>query len=266
MKIHPAANIFPMMSDAEFSGLVEDIREHGQQEPVYVMPDGAILDGRNRVKACEQLGIAWQFVEENPDDPIDFVLSRNLHRRNLDTEDLAEVALRVKAERAKVGKQHQAEGGRRGKRGQPGKGLVSIPKVIPVNANLEAAREVRVGVSSVQRLERIKNERPDLADKIKRKEMTIGKAYAQIRKPSTRRYTPPGIDTEKGKQHRAKAIRRAEDAADYIQSVVLYCEHASIDIIKSDEALCRRWVDAASKSRTALTRILRQLPNPNKEA
>ena len=44
---HPAADIFPVMSDSEFNGLVEDMREHGQREAIVVL-DGAILDGRHR--------------------------------------------------------------------------------------------------------------------------------------------------------------------------------------------------------------------------
>ena len=54
--VHPAAEIFPLMSDEEFKGLVADIQEHGLREPI-VLHDGKVLDGRNRVRACEELGI-----------------------------------------------------------------------------------------------------------------------------------------------------------------------------------------------------------------
>jgi len=54
---HPAASIFPMMSDADIEALVADIRTNGQREPI-ITTEGMILDGRNRARACEMLGIA----------------------------------------------------------------------------------------------------------------------------------------------------------------------------------------------------------------
>ena len=53
---HEVANIFPMMSADEFSALVEDIRVNGQRQPIYIH-DGKIIDGRNRYRACQQVGI-----------------------------------------------------------------------------------------------------------------------------------------------------------------------------------------------------------------
>jgi len=56
IKTHPAADSFPMMDKARYGELVENIREHGQLEPITLY-DGMILDGRNRYKACLDLGI-----------------------------------------------------------------------------------------------------------------------------------------------------------------------------------------------------------------
>ncbi|MPZ31202.1 MAG: DEAD/DEAH box helicase [Rhodospirillales bacterium] len=59
---HPAAEIFPVMADADFAGLVADIKQSGQLEPI-VIHDNQILDGRHRYRACEQLGIEPITVE-----------------------------------------------------------------------------------------------------------------------------------------------------------------------------------------------------------
>jgi hypothetical protein len=56
--IHPAAEAYRLMTDDELAALAADIAENGQNDPVIIgKVDGetweSIVDGRNRVKACE---------------------------------------------------------------------------------------------------------------------------------------------------------------------------------------------------------------------
>ncbi len=91
-KIHPAAEIFPMMSDEEYAGLKDDIKANKQQEPICYWR-GELIDGRNRLKACQELGIKIDSWELDKDaDPVAYVLSRNLHRRHLSTSQRSMVA------------------------------------------------------------------------------------------------------------------------------------------------------------------------------
>lgn len=81
---HEVAQIFPMMSDAEFEALKTDIAEHGQREPIWLDRDGRIVDGRNRHKACVELDITPRFETWNGQGSlVSFVVSLNLHRRHL---------------------------------------------------------------------------------------------------------------------------------------------------------------------------------------
>lgn len=84
-EFHPVADIFPAMSDAEFRELVEDIREHGQREPVWILEDGSVIDGKHRVKACVELGrsVEARVYHGEGDAIVDFVLSLNMVRRHL---------------------------------------------------------------------------------------------------------------------------------------------------------------------------------------
>ena len=68
MEFHPAANIFPLMEGADFEALVADIAEHGQREAI-VLHDRLILDGRNRYRACERIGLRPVTREWEGDDP-----------------------------------------------------------------------------------------------------------------------------------------------------------------------------------------------------
>ena len=96
LTFHPLANLFPLMSEAEFAGLVADIGEHGQHEPILTW-GGQIIDGRNRYNACRQLGIkptifAWNGRE---DELLPFIVSLNLHRRHLNESQRAMVAAKL---------------------------------------------------------------------------------------------------------------------------------------------------------------------------
>jgi hypothetical protein len=65
-KIHPACDVFPLMDQAELRKLADDIQAHGIRVPIQTRTpeDGElyIIDGRNRLDACELLG--WQLVDD----------------------------------------------------------------------------------------------------------------------------------------------------------------------------------------------------------
>jgi hypothetical protein len=91
---HAAAELFPFMSDEEIGELAADIRAHGLLEPIVLL-DGLVLDGRNRLRACEAAGVEPRFVEwDGSGDPAAWVISKNLKRRHLDTSQRGMVAAR----------------------------------------------------------------------------------------------------------------------------------------------------------------------------
>lgn len=94
-KVHPVAEFFPMMSPEEYEGLKEDIKANGQQEPVCYWRN-ELIDGRNRLQACQELGIKVEWWELSHDaDPIPFIFSKNLHRRHLSTGQRAMLAAKL---------------------------------------------------------------------------------------------------------------------------------------------------------------------------
>jgi hypothetical protein len=120
IKVHPAADLFPMMSGEELKALSEDIKKHGLIHPIVIWSpdlddDGNeiggrfLLDGRNRLDAAEAAGMLrfdddgqlWcrdggiddEFRHvyatrlsggEYGEDPYACVIPANLHRRHLD--------------------------------------------------------------------------------------------------------------------------------------------------------------------------------------
>lgn len=96
---HPVACIFPMMDDASFNKLKDDIATNGV-ERWGLLYEGKILDGRNRYRACQELGIemSWSEVEQEDMatfDPLQYVLTHNLHRRHLKQSQRAVIAAKM---------------------------------------------------------------------------------------------------------------------------------------------------------------------------
>jgi hypothetical protein len=57
LKVHPAADVFPMMTQEELIDLAEDIKEHGLLCPIVLTEEGLLADGRNRSMACRIAGV-----------------------------------------------------------------------------------------------------------------------------------------------------------------------------------------------------------------
>ena len=133
VEFHPIANIFPMMGEAELEDLSNDIMQNGLRQPIVVY-EGKILDGRNREKACQLIGLSPYLINENKikvseelgvdtgylpspytdykgDDPLGYVLSLNLHRRHLTASQRAALA-------AEIANMTQADAGKAHGRGQ----------------------------------------------------------------------------------------------------------------------------------------------------
>lgn len=105
MEFHEVATIFPMMEDEEFDIFKQDIKENGLKEPI-VIHEGRVIDGRNRYRACRELGVPPQYIEwDAKGSLVDFVVSLNLHRRHLTTTTKAFCGAKIADAHAKEAKE-----------------------------------------------------------------------------------------------------------------------------------------------------------------
>jgi ParB-like nuclease domain len=81
--VHPIADLFPMMTEEELANLAADIKANGLIHPIVVDKDGLVIDGRNRVRACEIAGIEPATVLFEGDDFRAYIISSNIARRHM---------------------------------------------------------------------------------------------------------------------------------------------------------------------------------------
>jgi hypothetical protein len=128
LPVHPAAEIFPLMSEPELKAMAEDIKKNGLQVPIVLCraddrrPNPySLVDGRNRLDAMELAGVTfrvfrrpfdkdWDFQILNNNlievtdcrDPYEFVISANAHRRHLTPEQKRELIAKVLKARPEI--------------------------------------------------------------------------------------------------------------------------------------------------------------------
>lgn len=76
---HPYADEFPMASAEELDELAASIATVGLIHPIVLTPQGLVLDGRNRLAACEKAGVepAFETRDGDDDDYKEFVIGAN---------------------------------------------------------------------------------------------------------------------------------------------------------------------------------------------
>lgn len=202
-EFHPAANAFPMMDDSRYKELLEDIRQHGQLETITLC-EGMVLDGRNRYKACVELGIAPKTKTFNGD-PWAFAWSLNGQRRDLVDEQryliwkfchenseafqaekrrIQDEANRARAEAAK------AQENRGNRYTTPKEEVLEVvehsvqPPLKPKEQKERKAKatSAKVNLGAVARGDRLADARPDLAAKVRLGEMKPAEAHRQLKK------------------------------------------------------------------------------------
>jgi N6-adenosine-specific RNA methylase IME4 len=188
-KTHPGADFLPMMGEHQLTALAADIKARGLIHPI-VLFEGRVLDGRNRLSACELAGVKPRFVSiENETGhltPASYVNSANAQRRHLSKSQLAMLATKLLPFFKKEALERQRDAGlvAAGKKKRqlraPGR---------QARASEEAARKISalfgdVGNRTVQRAQAIAEADEELAEKVWTGAITVKQAEKQIRQRS----------------------------------------------------------------------------------
>jgi hypothetical protein len=186
VKPHPAAALFPMLPSEEMRALAEDIKANGQKLPIIVTRDDLVLDGRNRLKACQLAGVAPK-VETwtGRSSPFAYVRSVNLRRREMASEVKAAIALRLAA----LEQQSSSAPGR-----TEGYRLAAI------------AEQSGVGLRTLERTNRLQKEAPELVDEVIAGRATLKDQEAKLARK--KRGVPEPTDADEDSDERYTTLEQ----------------------------------------------------------
>jgi hypothetical protein len=194
-KVHPVADLFPMLPDDELRDLAEDIKVRGQLQPIVLDKAGkAILDGRNRFAACKLAGVEPEFVVYQGDDPDGYALAVNIVRRNMTKGQQAIVVAKAIAS-AGVKKLNTRSAGKElgmsnARIGQANAILAYAPDLadgilsnaVRFDAAYETAKQRKnEQLARAEDAESIRSEAPDLADAVAEEAITLAAAKEELR-------------------------------------------------------------------------------------
>lgn len=172
MRAHPYADLFPLMDGDAFADLVEDVRAHGLREPI-VLYEGTVLDGRNRLRACEEAGVEPRFVELPGDvDPLAWIVSHNLHRRHLSPSQRAMLGAKLRPLYEEAARDRQLAGLRQNAVSANRRERADDAR----KASEDAARMVGASPRSVERASRVARSAPELVPHVEAGRLAVSAA------------------------------------------------------------------------------------------
>lgn len=214
--IHPAAALFPLMGPDELSDLANDIKTHGLRKAITLF-DGQVLDGRNRLKACEMAGVEpfFETLAYCPS-PTEWVVSINLHRRHLTASQRAAIGFEIMPLLEEEAKKRRASGLKQNGSAVPEK----IPERDKGESREKAAAIVDVNPHYMSDLKKIQAEAPEKIEEIKAGTISIGAAKKAL-----------------GKNHESEPEEDEPEDSEQLATV----KRLFIRLPKTERALFLRW-------------------------
>jgi ParB-like chromosome segregation protein Spo0J len=171
------ASLVPKLSSQEYEFLRQSIKQNGLYIPIIVNQNGVILDGHHRYKICQELGINPSVLVREFTDKRDewlFVINSNLKRRQLNSFQRAQVALKSKPVLIEIAKNNMSAGG---------KGSKSLEALDEKGVIGELAKLGCVSHETVRKVERIIGSgvmTEELEERLRLGEVSIDRAYKMI--------------------------------------------------------------------------------------
>ena len=175
---HAVANLFPLLQGEEYEQLKADIKANGLREAIWLHPDGSIIDGRNRHRACLDTGTPLRFrTWDGRGSLVAFVVSLNLHRRHLSSFQRAAIATDILPMLEDEARERMSAGG---VARQQGMEKIPHPENGKGPARDQAAAMLNTNGRYVSEAKRLKEEAPAIFEQVRAGKIDRSKAMKAL--------------------------------------------------------------------------------------
>ena len=182
MNIHPVAKLFPMLSESELREMASSIKKEGLINPC-VRQGEVLLDGRNRMAACDIAGVEPRFVEYDGDSPVSFIIGANLKRRHLEQGQKIALAIEIEPHFAEEAKKRQLKTLKKGASSV----VENVPQREQARSRDQAAKTVGISGKSVSQAKAIKQADPERFEKVIAGKLSLAKATKEVKAEQDKR-------------------------------------------------------------------------------
>ena len=184
-------NLIPELAPDELLQLEANIKRDGCRDPL-VLWNGVLVDGHNRYDICTRNDLPFQTIErpfENRSEVIEWIITNQFGRRNLNSYIRATLALRLESEISARAKENQLKGVR-----------TTLSKGIDTKEEIaKKANTSRTNITKVKKIEEKGSE--EVKKALAKGEISINEAHKQIK------------NAEKKQQHEEDVAKQKEDIA-----------------------------------------------------
>jgi hypothetical protein len=259
-QLHPAAAAFPRLTGDDLEKFVDDIKREGLGHPIVLHPDDdSVLDGVNRLRACDKAGIEPKFTYWQGENgrEVDFVITQNLARRHLSENQRAQIAKKL----ANM------------KQGRPGK-----PAHVPLISQADAAKKLKVGERTVRKAHKVSKAAPEnIKILVEGDELSLdaGVAVAEATPAEKQAIAAMPVEEAKARANSMAREKRRKATARATAAVVVVPETSDMSTRSRDDdhdnnprigaevvtrALDRAKVEADTPKRQAFVDAIKRLP------
>jgi len=206
--------LVPSLTPEEYDSLRESIKENGLYMPIITTQHGVILDGHNRFKICQELGVELKHAIRIFDDELlekKFVIECNLKRRQLNDFQKIELGIPLMEIETELAKRR-----------------MGTPEETTTRARDVVAKQIGVSGTTFERSKKIIENAPEQVKQVLRDgKSSISKEYQKLRKDEKKT-----IRQEEISKHQVILPENATLHNEPFQNI--FIEGSSVSLIISD--------------------------------
>ncbi|EMT54784.1 MT-A70 family protein [Brevibacillus borstelensis AK1] len=253
----------PWMSEARWQAWFDKVAREGIQYPIFALADGRVFNGKHRLRAARELGLAEVAViyEELTDNQVkDRIIADKLGRDSLTVGQRVCIEInRAEAEGLfEEAERKQIEGGYEGGRGKRKNLSAKMRSGLKTSAII--ADRAQVSQRAIEQAIEVKRKRPDLYQRLFNgydetgKEVRIGTVYAEMKRDEA---IAAGIQPEEKRKRHDERIAEIEEEARAVEESAP-SDEGSDDLPDTDSAVisARKYVFDATTALVSTYRLV----------